>query len=359
MFRSARMKLTAWYLLIIMVISIFFSLLAYRGLTTELQRGLRLHAFRDMAYVERPERAGETPPSRDFTQGPMAFRGLPPGILAFDRQLFEDARRRVVLQLIYVNFGILAISGMAGYFLAGRTLRPIETMLEEQKRFIADASHELRTPLTALKTEIEVGLRDKNLDTELAKELLHSNLEEVDKLKLLSDDLLSLSSYQRENNREFSNVALGEVFDEAFGIVKALAREKEVEVRHALDDITIEANRQSLVKLFVILLDNAIKYSPEQRIVDVGATVRKNQAVIKVRDEGIGIRAGDLPYIFKRFYRADVSRNKGEVSGYGLGLSIAKSIIDIHDGAVDVMSEPDKGTTFTITLPLRHKKKVL
>jgi len=356
MFRSARIKLTAWYLLIIMVISVFFSLLVYRGLISELQRGLRVQVMRNMSHIERSERAGEVPPHEFFQRSPIQ-RGLwvvPP----FDSQVFEDAKRRIALHLVYVNLGILGISGLAGYFLAGRTLRPIEMMLDEQRRFVADASHELRTPLTAMKTEIEVGLRDKNLNAELAKELLQSNLEEVDELKLLSDDLLSLSTYQKENNnREFENVTLEEVFDEAYGTVRALAQEKHIEVHREFGDITLEANRQSLIKLFVIFLENAIKYSPEGRTVNLTAALKKNRVVITIQDQGIGIRASEIPYIFNRFYRADASRSKNQAPGYGLGLSIAKSIIDIHDGKVDVASEPDKGTTFTLALPLKHQKK--
>lgn len=359
MFRSARIKLTAWYLLIIMVISIFFSLLVYSSLVFELQRGMRAQALRNMSAIERQQFSGELrSPHGSFRAAP-SLGDIPPGAPLFDPELFEDARRRVALQLLYINLAILALSGMAGYFLAGRTLRPIESILEDQKRFIADASHELRTPLTALKTEIEVGLRDKNLDVELAKELLYSNLEEVDKLKVLSDDLLSLSSYEKGNSREFAEVSLAGVFDEAAGVVRALAQEKRIEIKSTIEDVAIEAHRLSLVKLFVILLDNAIKYSPENHSVDVSVALKKNQALIKVRDEGIGMRAGDLPYIFKRFYRADVSRTKGRVPGYGLGLAIAKSITDVHYGKVEVTSDPGKGTTFTITLPLKHQKNFL
>ena len=359
MFRSARIKLTAWYLVIIMVISIFFSLMVYSGLVFELQRSLRAQALRNMSPIERQEFTGAPRSSHGSIRTAPPLRDMSPGAPLFDPELFEDARRRVALQLAYINLAILALSGMAGYFLAGRTLRPIESILEDQKRFIADASHELRTPLTALKTEIEVGLRENNLDAALAKELLHSNLEEVDKLKVLSDDLLSLSSYEKGNSREFADVSLAGVFDEAAGVVRALALEKHIEVRSSLEDVVLEAHRLSLVKLFVILLDNAIKYSPENRSVDVSVALKKNHVLIKVKDEGIGMRAGDLPYIFRRFYRADASRTKGQVPGYGLGLSIAKSIIDIHNGKVDVTSEPGKGTTFTITLPLKHQKNFL
>lgn len=185
-----------------MVISVFFSLLVYRGLVSELQRSLHVQALR---YVPRIDRSGEVLGYDGSIQAPYTRRLPPTGVLLLDPAVFEDAKRRVALQLFYINLGILGFSGMAGYFLAGRTLNPIEAMLDEQKRFIADASHELRTPLTAMKTEIEVALRDKGLDAEYARELLRSNLEEVDKLKMLSDDLLSLGSYQKENGKLRNN----------------------------------------------------------------------------------------------------------------------------------------------------------
>src|SRR4030042_6455251 len=171
MFHSARIKLTLWYLLIIMAISVLFSLIIYRVQSNEPERVL----LRQRTLIERGGflRPGFGPPE------------LEPEIL-------EEARRRLMLNLILINLGVLIISGGAAYFLAGRTLEPIEKALENQKRFVADASHELRTPLTTMKTELEVNLRSKGL-VEEAKKILESNLEEVDKLGYLSDKLLRLS----------------------------------------------------------------------------------------------------------------------------------------------------------------------
>ena len=135
-FRKARLKLTAWYLFIIMAISLSFSAFIYRGITQEFQR--RLHT------IERR----------------LDFRGhgiRPPiGQAEFFIQDLEETRQRVLLVLLYTNGAILAFSALAGYFLAGKTLKPIESVMEEQKRFVADASHELKTPLTALITSTEV-----------------------------------------------------------------------------------------------------------------------------------------------------------------------------------------------------------
>ncbi len=259
------------------------------------------------------------------------------------------------MQLLSFNGAMFVLAGMAGYFLAGRTLKPIENMVDEQKRFVADASHELRTPLTAMRTEVEVALRDKGFDTPYAREVLASNLEEIEKLQQLSDSLLMLGRYQNTGSkRSFKDVSVLKVVEEACQNVKALAANKHIEIESTIDDIAVEADGDSLVKLLTILLDNAIKYSnPDGKII-VRANPIKNKVAISVKDFGAGIRASDLPYIFKRFYRAEASRTKTKVEGYGLGLSIAKTIVDMHSGTIDVESVPDNGTTFTITLPRKQ-----
>ncbi len=352
MFRSARLKLTVWYLLSIMVICIFFSLAVFQGATFEINRGLRMQAMRDSAAREALQDPFHHPFGRDF--GSPILRELAPGS-ALDYQLFEEARRRVALQLLSFNGAMFMLAGMAGYFLAGRTLKPIENMVDEQKRFVADASHELRTPLTAMRTEVEVALRDKGFDTPYAREVLASNLEEIEKLQQLSDSLLILGRYQNTGGKSsFKDVSLPNVVETARQNVKALANNKHIEIEGTIDDVAVEADGDSLAKLLTILLDNAIKYSnPDEKII-VRAYPVKNKVAISVQDFGAGIRASDLPYIFKRFYRAEASRTKTKVEGYGLGLSIAKTIVDMHNGTIDAESVPDKGTTFTIILPRRQ-----
>ncbi|NCO65322.1 MAG: hypothetical protein COW32_02475 [Candidatus Aquicultor secundus] len=352
MFHSARLKLTVWYLLSIMAISILFSLVVFQGATFEISRGLRIQALRNAAGQRPPQDLFHHPLERD--PGSPMIRELAPGG-ALDNQLFEEARRRVALQLLSFNGVIFVLAGLAGYFLAGRTLKPIENMVDEQKRFVSDASHELRTPLTAMRTEVEVALRDKDFDTPYARDVLTSNLEEIDKLQQLSDSLLILGRYQNTASKSnFAEVSLSNVVEEARQNVKTLANHKDIEIQGTIDDISVEADSDSLAKLLTILLDNAIKYSHQNGKIIVRAYPVKNKVAVSVQDFGAGIRAGDLPYIFKRFYRAEASRTKTKVEGYGLGLSIAKTIVDMHNGTIDVESIPDKGTTFTVTLPRKQ-----
>ena len=345
MFKKARFKLTAWYLLIIMTISILFSIAVYRGLTWEISRGLRIQANRLLPHdrIEAPFPVFPDPRSIDF-----------------DINVFEEARKRVVTRLILVNLGVLFFSGFASYFLAGKTLKPIEEMVEEQKRFTADASHELRTPLTTIKTEIEVALRDKKLDLKEARQLLDSNLEEVDKMQSLSDYLLTLNLYQNAKQRDnFKKVELTEIIKKAIEKVRALADKDQITVLQEGNKINLFADPVSLSHLITILLDNAIKYSPRGKKIIVKLQEEHKTAKIIVQDFGIGIETSDLPFIFNRFYRADTSRSKTRVNGYGLGLAIAKSIVELHHGKITVESTVGEGTTFIVNLPLKQDRAIL
>ncbi len=333
MFEKARLKLTAWYLLIIMVISIGFSLVIYRVLDTELTR------------VERTQRLRQ---ERMFS---INFNPLSPRTPVIDPEVIEESKSRLSAILLLANLGILGAAGILGYFLAGRTLKPIREMVDEQNRFIADASHELRTPLTSLRSEIEVSLRDKKLNLLGAKDLLKSNLEEVNNLQYLSDNLIKLAQYKKSNGRIFTEVNIAEIIREAQKKVSNLAKRKNIYIKNLATETTVLGEKQSLIELFVILLDNSIKYSAKNKQVEISSKNTEGKVVIAVKDQGLGIEPDDIPYLFNRFYRADKARTKTGSGGYGLGLSIAKQIIEKHDGSISVTSKLGKGTIFTIQLP--------
>jgi two-component system, OmpR family, sensor histidine kinase CiaH len=334
MFQKARIKLTTWYLLIIMSVSIIFSLAIYSGINGELGR---FEKSRQLRLQREQELIMPAP--------------LPPELRNFDVQNVDAARMRLTLTLIFINAGIFVVAGFAGYFLAGRTLDPIKEMMDEQNRFITDASHELRTPLTSLKTSIEVNLRNKNLTIDQAKKLIESNLEDVEHLRVLTDGLIRLTYYQKPNgNTIFEKISLKEIVDSAVDKTKAMAKENKIKIDLKIGKINLTGDKKSLTELLVILLDNAIKYSKQNSLVKVFASKKDGRIIITVSDQGIGIDKQDLPHIFNRFYRAEKSRSKKDVSGYGLGLSIAKKIVEIHNGTIAVKSEKGKGTTFTVML---------
>lgn len=323
MFTAARLKLTAWYLVILTIIISVFSLAIYRYSVYEIQRGFDLQ-------------------SRRFLSVPLYL----------EEEFMSEIRRRIAIRLVLINLVILGVSGIAAYFLAGETLRPIEESVEAQKRFIADASHELKTPLTALKTEIEVSLRDPRLTLPAAKSLVKSNLEEVDKLKKFTDYLLSLSRYDTAGSRLTKEpVNLAEAVRAAINRHRVPLRAKKLTLNSSLQPITISANAAGLTELASIILDNAVKYTPAGGRIDVSVKRSGRKALLMVSDTGIGIKPADLPHIFDRFYRAESSRSKIQADGYGLGLSIAKSIVAAHGGDLTAASSAGH-TTFTVILPL-------
>lgn len=333
-FQTARLKLTAWYLLIIMLVSLSFSAVIYRALTIELERMSRIQRYR----IENRLRDTVVVPFNETFPPPLP-----------DPQLLEYIKNRIISILVLVNGSIFVLSGALGYLLAGRTLKPIADMLDEQNRFISDASHELRTPLTALKSTMEVSLRDKNLTVASAKAILKDGISDVDTLQRLTDSLLSLAHYQKPMGAPDEKVALREAITNAVKQVTPLAEKKHITIQTDLGEHTIVGNRYSITDLAVILLDNAIKYGKTGGTIFLQTEKKDKTVVFTVRDNGMGIAKKDLPHIFDRFYRADASRSKNATNGYGLGLSIAKKIVEAHHGTITVTSKVNAGSTFTVT----------
>lgn len=333
-FRSAILKLTFFYVLIVMIVSAVFSVALYQFSSRELDTALSRQNRRIQNMPMMPDFAPNR--LRDFENTRM--------------DQLEESSHNLKVDLLGFNVLILFLSAGASYFLAKRTLKPIEEMMNMQNRFTADASHELRTPLTAMKTEIEVSLRDKKFTLEEARKLLGSNLEEISKLEALSNGLLSLAQYGSEKLPK-EKVDLEKIINTAYEKIEALAKDKEIEFEFSLKSAQILGDSQSLTQLAIILMDNAIKYSPKKTKVAVTLESEHGHAILKIKDQGAGIKPTDLPHIFSRFYRADESRSKEKTEGFGLGLSIAKKIVEAHSGTIHAESTGD-GSLFTAKLPL-------
>lgn len=330
MFESATIKLTAWYLMILMIISLLFSVIIYQVTSTEVNR--RLEELQ--ADIQRQN----------------SYRALPDLDVATIRlNQAHEASTNLIISLIYINVVILVAAGIGSYVLARRTLRPIEEAHEAQSRFTSDASHELRTPLAVMKTELEVALRDPKLGKAEMRELLTSNLEEVDKLSRLSQTLLQLSKLDYANIQK-EKLSLEAIvhrtvnrFDKTGNRIKFTA---------AKSSPTIVGNAASIEELATILIDNALKYSPPDSLVSIHVGKRAQKACLEIINTGEGIHADTLPRIFDRFFRADTSRTGNGKNGYGLGLALAKKIVEIHNGELTASSAPHHATTFTVLLPL-------
>jgi signal transduction histidine kinase len=283
----------------------------------------------------------------------MQISQLIPPPPMIDLELVSEFKKRIIFSLLIINSSILIFSGWFGYILAGKTLNPIQTMVEDQKRFISDASHELRTPITAMKTTLEVALRDKSISLAEAKEIINQNLEDVNKLQHLSDSLLQLSDFQHQPPLKTELIQVSTLISEAVEKIQPLAKLKKIAIKTKTVKATINGDQQSLQNVLVILLDNAVKYSAAQSKIDIQTLKQSGQLIIKVIDTGEGIKAKDLPHIFDRFYRADAARSKHHGQGYGLGLAIAQRIIASHHGSIEVASKFGQGSIFTIKLPLK------
>ncbi len=344
LFQKARIKLTLWYLLIIMVISIAFSVGIYKLLTIEFER------IEEMQRRKIDVRMQYDPYIRQLPSGAQDVLRQ----RMFDSEIIDEAKMRVKIALLFINLGILAASAAAAYFLSGKTLKPIQEMVDEQNRFITDSSHELRTPLTALRSEMEVTLRDKKLTLSAAKEIIRSNLEEVIAIQSLTDNLLKLTKSFSPVDKKVEDINIKEIITDSVKKVSAMAKQKSITIEVQSDNTIIASNRNVLTELLLIFLDNAIKYSEQKTIIRINERKKGSEIEIKIRDEGIGIDKKDIPHLFDRFYRTDRSRTKNDTDGFGLGLSIAKRIVDGYNGKIDVKSEPANGTTFIITLPLKQ-----
>lgn len=335
----AVLRLTAWYLLIVMFLSVGFSVYLYQVYADEFNRSLR----REITSFLPP------PSNNDPVFNAEQFRA---------NQL-RNSLDRLENNLLLFNLVILLLGGAASYLLAKRTLRPIEDSMDAQNRFITDASHELRTPLTVMRSEIEVGLRNSKLNLKESKKLLRSNLEEVVRLNNLSNNLLNLANYDQLKKKlvEKHKLNLRNVVEEVVKSSQKNASTKNIRINIKINGkIYVNFNKEAFLELLTILLDNAIKYSPSKKVINIFSSVENNKVILSVVDQGYGIRSSDIPHLFDRFYRADKSRTHQKVPGYGLGLAIAKQIVEINNSKINVKSIIGKGSTFSIILPLVKDK---
>jgi two-component system sensor histidine kinase CiaH len=333
MFESATLKLTGWYLLIIMIISLIFSVLVFQSASSEVNTRL--------------EQFGRRLPSDFGSFSTGEFETI-------RTTQAEQAAHNILVNLIYINCLVLAAGGVASYLMARRTLQPIQDAHEAESRFVSDASHELRTPLAIMKAELEVALKDPAISASDMKLLLESNLEEVNKLAKLSQTLLTLS---KMNYNDLVHEPLP-FQDIAKTVIHRYDKSKKrLVVKEHGKSITIDAHQPSIEELFAILIDNALKYSPPDSKVTIHLGKRSNKAAFTIINSGKGISGDDLPYIFDRFYRADNARTNDEKTSFGLGLSLAKTIVQLHHGELSATSAPDKKTTFMVLLPIFKKSQ--
>jgi two-component system OmpR family sensor kinase len=328
---------------------------------------------------------------------PIREEGILVNILQVGTSLgpVEEMLHRLVLVLLFTLPVSLAAALIGGWFLAGRAMRPVDTItaaaqqitagdlsqrirvsspsdelgrlastfndmiarlevsFRQIRQFSADASHELRTPLTVMKGETELALR-RSRPAEDYRLVLESNLEEIDRMSQIVDELLFLS------RTDLGEIKVASATIQLDLIVKEIQRQAAVLGQLSQIEVTAPTVEPALVlgdelrlrELVLNLVDNAVKYSRPGGKVEISLTRAGNRTVrLAVKDQGIGIAPEDQPHVFDRFYRTEAARAHTK-KGTGLGLAICKWIVEIHRGSIQVQSEPGAGSTFTVILPL-------
>lgn len=342
LFESARLKLTAFYFGVLVVFCLILTF-GVRAITSyeldrssSAERGAVHHLFQQY-YTENDNTPALTYPG---DPGDQYFMNT-------QQRQSDQTRDRLNRAFFFFDLSLLAAGAVVSYWYAGRTLRPIEEVHEQQKRFTSDASHELRTPLASMRLENEIFLRQKDFSDQEARDLIASNLEEVDRLEKLASNLLALNNYEH-THMTHKPVVVSDFVGEAVKRVQRSRAAKKVKFVQEVQKARVDVNQESLVELIAILLDNAVKYGPKDGKVEVNGDLKDETYILRVRDHGPGISEQDLPHIFERMYRGDKARSS-KVSGHGIGLSLARQIAEANEATLEAGNAEGGGAVFTLT----------
>ena len=259
----------------------------------------------------------------------------------------HDFGRRVAHQGPADEVGQLAVTFNAMLAELESAYRQLEDALDSQRRFVADASHELRTPLTTVRGNIELLRRDPPIDAGERAEIVADTTEEVDRLIRLVSQMLVLARADAGQTLRCEPLPLRPLLEDVCRQTRLLAPTRNIACGFIVE-ASVLGNHDALKQVLLILLDNALVHTSPEATVEMTAAVADGPVVIRVRDTGAGIPPDVLPHIFERFYRGQASRTG---RGAGLGLAIAKELIEAQGGTLTVESAPGQGATFTATLP--------
>lgn len=263
---------------------------------------------------------------------------------------------------LIVTVVMLIVIYFVSRFFAARSINPIETAFNNQKQFIADASHELKTPLTVINTNVDVLLSYGDETINSQSKWLHYIKSESERMAKLTGDLLYLTQMDsedslraqkhRDSDKVFRSLNLSETVENGILTMEAVFFEHELQLDYSISpDLWIHGSAEQLQEVLMILLDNALKYTNPGGHITVSLERRMGTAHLLVENTGDGISPEHIDKIFDRFYRTDKSRTRSS-GGYGLGLSIAKTIIQHHKGKIYVESSPGRNTVFHVELRL-------
>ena len=265
-------------------------------------------------------------------------------IVLTDNSMDMNENGKVPLIVLLILAGISVLVALT-FFLSRFVTEPAKAALLREKQFISDASHELKTPLGAISINAQV------LDSQYPENIYVKNIaSESDRMGRLIERLLTLSKLEEQDEVKREKVSLSEITEEMSMTFESTAFEKKLDYRYQVEDeCFIMGNADDLRQLLSILIDNAIKNTDELGVIDICCKNTRGNAYLSVANTGRGIAPEDLPHVFERFYTSDSSRNN---NSFGLGLAIAKTIVERYDGNITVESQPEKTTTFTVAFRL-------
>ena len=282
----------------------------------------------------------------NFTQSIMR-RGLDPDI---SQAIMSDARDILFDRFLTIDVTIIIFIVIMGFFLTHKTLRPIKSNMQKQKRFIASAAHDLRTPIAIIISGLEVNLSNKKLDLAGAKKTLENTLDEMREFSKLNNNLLDISKYDTPIQIEYEPIPMSELVKSIIEKNKNLAKNKNIDIETKIEvKAMVQGNKMELSRVFLNILDNAIKYTAPNGKIIVSDKIDSNKYVLTISDNGVGIPKDIIDKIFDTFFRGDGARN---TEGAGLGLTLAKKIIENHKGTISIKSQVNKGTNVIISLPI-------
>ncbi len=260
--------------------------------------------------------------------------------------------RNLVIILLFVGLVALAITFLISLFFANRSIKPVEESYNKQKQFVADASHELKTPLTTINTNVDVLLSHPESTIGNERKWLEYIKTESQRMTKLTNDLLYLARLDHsEGNVIMSKVSFSDAAENVILLMEAVAFEKDVNLAYDIQpDLYVKGSMEQLKQVVMILLDNAIKYTPKKGDIKISLKQENGDAVLTVHNTGEGISEEAQKQIFERFYREDKSRAR-ESGGYGLGLAIAKAVVKQCKGSIKVSSKKNEYTLFTVRIP--------
>lgn len=306
-----------------MVVSILLSGLIYYAVSNEVSGGLTNLGER---IISKPDKTTQDQ------------------IIKIQSEEAERSHQRLAYYLYILNLLIFILGGVSSYMIAKKIIKTIETTNKAQARFITDASHELRTPLAAMKSEIEASLYDKKITKKELQSTLKSTVEEVDKMSGLTAMLLDLSRVNTLNY-DVGPVEVNHAIQSVVDRSSDQTRLKYTCTRPAY----IKGNELALETVFNIIIENALKYSLPKSKVEITVSQSSQKVYVKISNQGRGIAPEDIDHIFEQFYRGYSDTKK--LPGYGMGLALAREIVEHHSGHIDVKSTTDELTIFTVVLP--------